>query len=44
MRAVAARHGLSVVHRFLNGAAVLEATSAQIDALRDEPGIEHLSG
>jgi serine protease AprX len=43
VRAVAARHGLSVV-RVLNGASVLEATSAQIDALRDEPGIEHLSG
>ncbi len=43
VRAVAARHGLSVV-RVLNGASVLEATSVQIDALRDEPGIEHLSG
>jgi len=43
VRAVAARHGLSVV-RVLNGASVLEATSAQIDALLDEPGIEHLSG
>jgi serine protease AprX len=43
VRVVAARHGLSVV-RVLNGASVLEATSPQIEALRDEPGIEHLSG
>jgi serine protease AprX len=41
--AVAANHGVTVVRK-LEHAAVLEATAAQIDALRAEPSIEHLSG
>jgi len=43
LRAIAARHDVPVV-RVLSDAAVFEATAAQIEALRDEPGIEHLSG
>src|SRR5882762_9028339 len=43
LRAVASRHGVHIV-RLLENAAVLEATAAQIDTLRNEPGIEHLSG
>jgi len=41
--AVAARHGVRVV-RILDHAAVLEVSATQIEALREEPGIEHLSG
>jgi serine protease AprX len=43
VRTIAERHRLPVV-RVLNDGAVVEATAAQIDALRDEPGIGHLSG
>src|SRR5258705_153600 len=43
VRTAAARHGVPVV-RVLTGGVVLEATTAQLDALRDEPAVEHLSG
>ena len=43
VQAIASRHGVRVV-RTLEDGAVLEATQAQIEALRDESGIEHLSG
>ena len=43
LRALAARHGVSIV-RTLGDGAVLEATASQIEALRAEPSIEHLSG
>jgi len=43
LRAVANRHGVHIV-RLLENAAVLEATAAQIDTLRNEPGIESESG
>ncbi|HYS27514.1 MAG TPA: hypothetical protein VEP46_18020, partial [Vicinamibacterales bacterium] len=43
VRTAAARHGVPVV-RVLTGGVVLEATTAQLDALRDEPAVQHLSG
>jgi len=43
LRALAARHGVHVV-RVLDNAAVLEANALQIEALRDEPSVQHLSG
>ena len=43
LAAVAARHGVRVV-RVLDHAAVLEANASQIEALRSEPAILHLSG
>ncbi|HEY3093027.1 MAG TPA: S8 family peptidase [Vicinamibacterales bacterium] len=43
VRTAAARHGVPVV-RVLTDGVVLEATTAQLDALRNEPAIEHLSG
>jgi hypothetical protein len=43
LRELAARHGVHI-HRFLDNAAVFEATTAQIEALRDEPAVQHLSG
>src|SRR6266550_1219622 len=43
LSALAARHGVPVVRTLADGA-VLEATASQIDALRAEPAIEHLSG
>ena len=43
LHAVAARHGVPVVKLIADGA-VLEATAKQIEALRNEPSIAHLSG
>ena len=43
LRAIAARHHVPVV-RVLADAAVLQANAAQIEALRAEPGIDHVSG
>ena len=43
LRGLAARHGVHI-RRFLDNAAVFEATTAQIEALRDEPAVQHLSG
>jgi serine protease AprX len=43
VRTAAARNGVPVV-RVLTGGVVLEATVAQLDALRNEPAVEHLSG
>jgi serine protease AprX len=43
LRELAARHGVHI-HRFLDNGAVFEATTAQIEALRDEPAVQHLSG
>ena len=43
VRTAAARHGVPVV-RVLTDGVVLEATTAQLDALRDEPAVQHLSG
>jgi serine protease AprX len=43
LRAMAARHDVPVV-RVLADGAVLQANAAQIEALRAEPAIEHLSG
>ncbi|HXD15694.1 MAG TPA: S8 family peptidase [Vicinamibacterales bacterium] len=43
VRTAAARHGVPVV-RVLTDGVVLEATTAQLDALRNEPAVEHLSG
>ena len=43
LRELALRHGVHV-QRFLDGAAVFEATATQIEALRDEPAVQHLSG
>jgi serine protease AprX len=43
LRALAARHGVPVIKLIADGA-VLEATAAQIEALRAEPSIAHLSG
>ena len=43
VQALAARHRVRVV-RLLDGAAVLEATAAQLDALELDPAVDHLSG
>jgi len=43
LHALAARHGVPVVRTLADGA-VLEATASQLEALRAEPSIEHLSG
>ena len=40
--ALAARQGLSIKRRLQSGA-VLQASAAQIEALRDDPAVDHLS-
>src|SRR5687768_17117537 len=43
IQSIAARHGVRI-KKVLRGAAVLEATDAQLDALSRDPGVSHLSG
>src|SRR5262245_40559714 len=41
---LAARYGARVKKRLQNGGAVLEATGGQIDAIAQDPDVDHLSG